>query len=185
MPPKKSTLTSSSSKANSTPKRTKGKQQKEVQKQPEETFLVPSDEDDDVDFGGAENEENQDIMSNFQDSDYFTEKASKIKTSDNTLADIKLLDTKQIQKILKTKWEPTHQIEKEALFYKYQQQFPMWLCEMKTGFNLLFYGFGSKQNLLETFAKQYLADQPTLTVYGYTPTISIKQVNEYVQMYLY
>lgn len=43
-------------------------------------------------------------------------------------------------------------------------------------FSLLFYGFGSKINLLELFAKEALTDGGVMAVYGHQPNMSAKQV---------
>jgi hypothetical protein len=45
------------------------------------------------------------------------------------------------------------------------------------GFNLLFYGIGSKKSLLEDFAQQMFTDGPTIIVQGYFPNLNIQNVH--------
>ncbi|QRW19969.1 C-14 sterol reductase ERG24 [Rhizoctonia solani] len=50
--------------------------------------------------------------------------------------------------------------------------FPHWLDELLEGFNLLFYGVGSKRTLLNEFATEYLsAEGHVVVVNGYLPTV--------------
>ncbi|KAF8752574.1 C-14 sterol reductase [Rhizoctonia solani] len=52
------------------------------------------------------------------------------------------------------------------------EPFPHWLDELLEGFNLLFYGVGSKRTLLNEFATEYLsAEGHVVVVNGYLPTV--------------
>jgi origin recognition complex subunit 2 len=46
----------------------------------------------------------------------------------------------------------------------------------RSGFNLLFYGLGSKKQLLEDFAKIYCKDNPLIVVNGYFPNLTVKAI---------
>lgn len=52
----------------------------------------------------------------------------------------------------------------------------LFLISLRNGFNLVLYGFGSKYNLLQEFAKSTLSAFPVLTIEGYTPTTTIRNV---------
>jgi hypothetical protein len=46
----------------------------------------------------------------------------------------------------------------------------------RSGFNLLFYGFGSKLSLLTEFGQTMLSAYPLMTVEGYSPTTTVRNV---------
>ena len=52
-------------------------------------------------------------------------------------------------------------------------------CDCRTGFSLLFYGLGSKRNLLEAFAKTFIlvTGGKCIEVLGYLPHINLKEVH--------
>lgn len=51
-------------------------------------------------------------------------------------------------------------------------------CGCRTGFSLLFYGLGSKQNLLKAFAETFIlvTGGKCIEVFGYLPHINLKEV---------
>ncbi|RLN12974.1 origin of replication complex subunit 2 [Panicum miliaceum] len=71
---------------------------------------------------------------------------------------------------------PKHEEEVEALTRSYKDQYRNWLFELRCGFGLLMYGFGSKKQLLEDFASTTLTDFTVIVINGYLPSISLKQV---------
>lgn len=63
-----------------------------------------------------------------------------------------------------------------ALLRSYKGLYSEWLFELRCGFGLLMYGFGSKKVLLEDFASAALTDYDVVVINGYLPSINIKQV---------
>jgi origin recognition complex subunit 2 len=53
--------------------------------------------------------------------------------------------------------------------------FSQWSFELSQGFNLLFYGVGSKRDLVMEFVEQAL-DLTTLVVNGYNPATTLKEI---------
>ncbi|KAJ8325759.1 Origin recognition complex subunit 2 [Batrachochytrium dendrobatidis] len=107
---------------------------------------------------------------------YFREQVmSKSSTSNNTLSKLPVLESKRFYEILATV-QTKHAKELELLHHRHQQRFGQWSFELHQGFNMLFYGFGSKRDLIEEFAAQCLSDYPILIVNGLFPTISLRDI---------
>ncbi|KAF4140088.1 Origin recognition complex subunit 2 [Phytophthora infestans] len=64
---------------------------------------------------------------------------------------------------------------------RFEQHFPVWKSELLAGYNLLFYGVGSKLTLLQDFASTYLSDGIVMQVHGYLPVVSLKYLAETIQ----
>ncbi|ETM01443.1 hypothetical protein L917_01980 [Phytophthora nicotianae] len=64
---------------------------------------------------------------------------------------------------------------------RFEQHFPGWKSELLAGYNLLFYGVGSKLTLLQDFASTYLSDGIVMQVHGYLPVVSLKYLVETIQ----
>eukprot|EP00897_Mesotaenium_endlicherianum_P007217 jgi/Mesen1/6523/ME000332S05523 len=69
-----------------------------------------------------------------------------------------------------------HTKEREKLLNKYGEEFALWKFWLENQFGLLFYGFGSKKNLLEKFATTQLKDGAVVEVRGYLPDVNVKEV---------
>lgn len=71
-----------------------------------------------------------------------------------------------------------HAAEKAALRRRLAAQFGRWWAQLRTGNSLLFYGFGSKHELLQRFAREQLGrgDGACLAVNGLQPGLTAKQV---------
>ncbi|KAK9845335.1 hypothetical protein WJX81_003690 [Elliptochloris bilobata] len=67
-----------------------------------------------------------------------------------------------------------HVNDKAALMAEYEQCFPKWRFQLREGFSLLLYGFGSKRVLLERFAVDELLDGGVLAVNGLVPGLSAR-----------
>ncbi|CAH0479895.1 unnamed protein product [Peronospora belbahrii] len=63
----------------------------------------------------------------------------------------------------------------------YDTYFPAWKSELLAGYNLLFYGLGSKLTLLQKFASIFLNDSVVIQVHGYLPVVSLKYMTETIQ----
>ncbi|KAM3231031.1 hypothetical protein ACQJBY_061283 [Aegilops geniculata] len=91
------------------------------------------------------------------------------------LSDLNLVD-EQVLRASLAEIPPKHEKEVEALTRSYKDQYRNWLFELRCGFGLLMYGFGSKKLLLEDFASTTLTDFTVIVVNGYLPSINLKQV---------
>ncbi|EER93232.1 origin of replication complex subunit 2 [Sorghum bicolor] len=91
------------------------------------------------------------------------------------LSDLNLVD-EQVLRASLAEIPPKHEEEVEALTRSYKDQYCNWLFELRCGFGLLMYGFGSKKQLLEDFASATLTDFTVIVINGYLPSINLKQV---------
>ncbi|KAF9584896.1 Origin recognition complex subunit 2 [Lunasporangiospora selenospora] len=106
---------------------------------------------------------------------YFQDLHQKSRTSNNTLSKLPTLEHADFIRALKGA-PVKHTKEIEMLSLLYEEQFPQWYFELISGFNLLFYGYGSKRQLLTHFATTVLTDAPLIIVNGYFPTLGIKEI---------
>lgn len=74
------------------------------------------------------------------------------KTSNNTLASLKLLTHEEYFSLLRDYKEP-HEDDINFLDSIHVQSFPQWSFELSQGFSVCLYGYGSKRALLHKFAK--------------------------------
>ncbi|WVZ57477.1 hypothetical protein U9M48_007858 [Paspalum notatum var. saurae] len=91
------------------------------------------------------------------------------------LSDLNLVD-EQVLRASLAEIPPKHEEEVEALTRSYKDQYCNWLFELRCGFSLLMYGFGSKKWLLEDFASTTLIDFTVIVINGYLPSVNLKQV---------
>ncbi|XP_039114323.1 origin of replication complex subunit 2 isoform X1 [Dioscorea cayenensis subsp. rotundata] len=97
------------------------------------------------------------------------------KKSGRKLSDIDLAD-EQVLRAETSRIKEKHEKEIALLLKSYKDLYPKWLFELRCGFGLLMYGFGSKKVLLEDFASTSLTDYGALVLNGYLPSINLKQV---------
>jgi hypothetical protein len=67
-------------------------------------------------------------------------------------------------------------IQKAALRARYREQFGKWWSQWRSGHSLLFYGLGSKQSLLDEFARECSGDGACLAIDGLHPGVTARQV---------
>jgi origin recognition complex subunit 2 len=106
---------------------------------------------------------------------YFQDLHTNSKTSNNTLSKLQVLEPQEFHQILQ-KAPTKHKEEIEFLTDMHKQHFPQWYFELQSGFNLIFYGYGSKRNLLNEFAESTLLNGPLIVVNGFFPSITIKDI---------
>ncbi|KAL7753925.1 Origin recognition complex subunit 2 [Sorochytrium milnesiophthora] len=107
---------------------------------------------------------------------YFQDQTARLITSSNTLYNLPTLDHALYADTLR-KIVPRHLSETRRLQELHAGSFAQWRFELLQGFNLLFYGYGSKQALLERFATDFAADAyPLATVNGNYPSLTIKHI---------
>jgi origin recognition complex subunit 2 len=105
---------------------------------------------------------------------FFQDKVSKSSTSNNTLEFGHLDPQVYAQGLLSA--PKLHENEKQQLIKSYELMFPQFAFELVEGFNLLFYGYGSKKDLLESFVDDQLDCGPSISIFGYFPQVSLKTV---------
>ncbi|KAG0254783.1 Origin recognition complex subunit 2 [Actinomortierella ambigua] len=107
---------------------------------------------------------------------YFQDVHQKSRTSNNTLSKLPVLEHADFMAALR-RTTVKHARETEMLQLLYEEQFPQWYFELISGgFNLLFYGYGSKRQLLNRFALTFLTDAPVIIVNGFFPTVTVKEI---------
>ncbi|XP_062159823.1 origin of replication complex subunit 2 [Alnus glutinosa] len=97
------------------------------------------------------------------------------KKSASKLSDIDLVDEQELRAAA-SDIEPKHEKEVVALVNSYRSLFPKWVFDLRCGFGLLMYGFGSKKALIEDFASTSLTEYSVFVINGYLQSINIKQV---------
>ncbi|CEG65118.1 hypothetical protein RMATCC62417_01975 [Rhizopus microsporus] len=130
----------------------------------------------------SDEEEEEVVKSKERDGDttegyerYFLDLHGKAQTSNNTLSKLQVLEPHEFHLILQ-KTQRKHQSEMHTLFEMQKQHFSQWYFELHSGFNLIFYGYGSKRNLLNEFAQTALTNGPLVVINGFFPSISIKDI---------
>ncbi|KAJ1961111.1 Origin recognition complex subunit 2, partial [Dipsacomyces acuminosporus] len=139
------------------------------------------DDDDEYGGGGGELDMMEDDVDDFPRTagpayeryfqDLHTTKGSK--TSDNTLSKLPPLTQAECRGIL-SKVPIKHKDELELLEKLHRNQFRQWCFELACGFNLVFYGYGSKRRLINSFAAEVATDAPAAIVNGYFPALNFK-----------
>ncbi|KAF8318996.1 ORC2-domain-containing protein [Clavulina sp. PMI_390] len=70
----------------------------------------------------------------------------------------------------------------KALRAKHEAQYNRWIFELSQGFNLIFYGFGSKLHLLNNLARKCLARGHAVIVNGFwSPSVTLKTVLDAIE----
>ncbi|KAK8711981.1 hypothetical protein V6N13_147235 [Hibiscus sabdariffa] len=108
---------------------------------------------------------------------YFLAKevGSSGKKSARKLGDINVVDEQELREA-SANIEPKHQNDIAALVNSYKSLYPKWVFDLRCGFGLLMYGFGSKKLLIEDFASTALNEYSVVVINGYLQTVNIKQV---------
>ncbi|PVV00717.1 hypothetical protein BB560_004890 [Smittium megazygosporum] len=72
----------------------------------------------------------------------------------------------------------SQQLQSASKFY--QSQYNQWLYELTNGYNLLFYGYGSKKSALYNFCYSFLCDNynPLIAINGYYPNLNFRSILE-------
>ncbi|XP_059636575.1 origin of replication complex subunit 2 [Cornus florida] len=105
---------------------------------------------------------------------YFLAKESG-KKSNRKLSEIDLVDEQELRAAA-SNIEPKHEKEIAVLINSYRSLYPKWAFELRCGFGLLMYGFGSKKALIEDFASTTLTECAVVVINGYLQSINLKQV---------
>ncbi|KAL3514495.1 hypothetical protein ACH5RR_027212 [Cinchona calisaya] len=97
------------------------------------------------------------------------------KKSGRKLADIDIVEEQELREAM-ANMEQKHEKEIDELIKSYKSLYQEWVCELRCGFGLLMYGFGSKRTLLEDFATTALTEHSVVVINGYLQSINLKQV---------
>lgn len=134
--------------------------------------------------GGQEQtrEENADVDEEEQDFAFsrncFLSKehaSGKKSVATRKLSDIAFVDEQKLREAV-IEIAPKHEKEIESLLSSYKNSYQQWFFQLRCGFNLLFYGFGSKKLLLEDFCNTSMVDNGVIVINGYLQSINVKQV---------
>ncbi|TGZ82880.1 ORC2-domain-containing protein [Ascodesmis nigricans] len=103
-------------------------------------------------------------------------KKARQQTSTATLSSLPQLDHSTYFSLLRS--HPDHHADvRKKLFDSHLENMPQWIFELSEGFNLLFYGYGSKRALLTEIANTlYTTPGSIVIINGYLPTITLKDV---------
>ncbi|KAI9818507.1 MAG: Origin recognition complex subunit 2 [Pycnora praestabilis] len=129
----------------------------------------------------------QDLSSH--DQYFFENRPGGIKTSNNTLSSLSLLDHDEYFSLMREYADP-HEPELAFLNSLHSRSFNQWQFELIESFNICLYGWGSKRNLVMQFAEWLHKTQNDLSlssegssgggtiivVNGYTPTLTIRDI---------
>ncbi|EDV19549.1 uncharacterized protein TRIADDRAFT_61999 [Trichoplax adhaerens] len=119
-------------------------------------------------------EENGSDVSVDEDTNNIDDNGSDLEAESSTTTSSKKLD---MEDTIDNCAEYAKNQRARCLLYKiYRKKFNWWMSELWEGFNLLFYGLGSKRTLLEQFRAVLLQSYPHLVVNGYFPNMSIKNI---------
>ncbi|CAN8287362.1 unnamed protein product [Cochlearia groenlandica] len=97
------------------------------------------------------------------------------KRSSHKLSDINIVDEQELRETAFS-IETKHAKEVSELFNDYKTMYSKWVFELRSGFGLLMYGFGSKKALIEDFASSSLTQYSVVVINGYLPSVNLKQV---------
>eukprot|EP01084_Bolivina_argentea_P187392 322797_1 len=126
----------------------------------------------------------------YEENEYFTSEyyliENNTKKSTKKFADINCVTTNAIiplkNEILSN--PPNKTIKDNMLSEIRTTKYKTWLIELKTGFNLLFYGAGSKKLIIQDFGKTYCAHDPdgiVIRINGYDEKINVKLILDATQ----
>lgn len=112
---------------------------------------------------------------------YFAQnRGGSIKTSNNTLSSLKLLDHEEYFG-LAHKYRDPHADDLRFLQHLHENSFTQWQFELSQGFNICVYGWGSKRSLLIKFVEHLYAsgsdqDNQIVIVNGYVQSLTIRDI---------
>ncbi|KAJ3673696.1 hypothetical protein LUZ60_005688 [Juncus effusus] len=130
-----------------------------------------------IEFPDSDSEEEEEELAFSRN--YFLAKEigspSSKKSTVKKLSDINLVDEQLLRASL-SEIKMKNEKEIELLLEEYKSLYSHWLFELRCGFGLLMYGFGSKKSLLEDFASTALNAYNVIVINGYLPSVNLKQV---------
>jgi origin recognition complex subunit 2 len=149
-------------------------EENEIEQSPSKTLQNSEDEQE------QDKEEESDSENNLKKPNYRALfEVSNAKTSSNTIQDLlrecKLSYEEYVQLLPQT--DVTNVQDKRLLSKIYAMNFDELLCQLDTGYNLLFHGLGSKKDLFDEFANKCLKPRGhVVIVNGFFPSLNFKNV---------
>ncbi len=111
---------------------------------------------------------------------FFQNRPGNTKTSDNTFSSLSLLTHEQYHDQISAYVDP-HESSIAFVHSLHSRSFPQWRFELSQSFNICLYGYGSKRQLITSFAS-YLHETnqssppQIMIVNGYTTTLTLRQI---------
>ncbi|KAH6684478.1 origin recognition complex subunit 2-domain-containing protein, partial [Halenospora varia] len=112
---------------------------------------------------------------------FFQNRPGRVKTSDNNLSSLSLLDHEEYFNLVRNFKDPQAPSRK-ALQELHAKSFNQWQFELSQNFNICIYGYGSKRSLLMRFADHIYkssankGNQKIVVVNGYVHNLTIRDV---------
>lgn len=106
---------------------------------------------------------------------YFEAHRGQLRTSHYTLANIHMAPAAALQTAMSS-LPNAFEAEQKAKLAHLVKRFPRYLFMLSAGHSLLFYGYGSKRLLLDTFAQKRTDFDDVVVVSGYNPSVSARTV---------
>jgi origin recognition complex subunit 2 len=111
---------------------------------------------------------------------FFQNRPGNTKTSNNTLSSLSLLTHEQYHDQVSAYVDP-HESSIAYLHSLHSRSFPQWRFELSQSFNVCLYGYGSKRQLITSFASYLHEISPSsppqiMIVNGYTSTLTLRQI---------
>ena len=100
---------------------------------------------------------------------------TKRQRSAASLKSLPKMDRKMMNQVLSETPDP-FKSSTQALHAMYKDLNNYWLTQLKNGYNLLLYGFGSKKKLIDDFCTANLSKTYYLTINGFFPGLTLKQI---------
>lgn len=101
------------------------------------------------------------------------------KTSNNTLSSHLLLNHDEYFAHRQAYKDP-HQEEQDFLLKLHESAFPQWMFELREGFNICLYGYGSKRAVIQTFAEhiydEFEKPPKIVVVNGYNTALHLRDI---------
>ncbi|CAG8458796.1 13593_t:CDS:2 [Ambispora leptoticha] len=115
---------------------------------------------------------------------YFADhSASSARTSFHTLSKLPAFEQKDLIETINS-LPLKHQDQLDLISKKYETLFSQWYYQLRCGFNIICYGYGSKRGILEKFARAR-DDIHVLTINGFMPKTTLKTIlRDIIQGYL-
>lgn len=108
---------------------------------------------------------------------YFDQHKVRSRASVNTMSKAPIIDHSVFFKYTNQANELFHHEEKSMLQSAYKGMFSQWVFELSEGFSLLFYGLGSKRELLTDFVCSKIdPDIPIMAINGYNGSVQFKEI---------
>ena len=141
---------------------------------PDESSDEPNDQVSDSDERTSQQGQNYGLEQN-QYSSYFDVRARKSRTlkSVNTISQLPSVDPPTYRSIL-ADLPTSHETNVKDLEISFDKFHEQWKYCLNNGFNLLFYGYGSKQAVMMRFARSIRSKRKVLIVNGYDPNTTLK-----------